>query len=59
MTDGIVETTVLISLTLVVIMDELVSIDDTVVVVVVDGIVVILCVETLRDVYVFDERVAG
>jgi hypothetical protein len=40
-------------------MDELVSIDVTVVVVVVDGIVVILCVETLRDVYVFDERIAG
>jgi hypothetical protein len=59
MTDGIVETIVLISLTLVVIMDELVSIDVTVVVVVVDGIVVILCVETLRDVYVFDERIAG
>ena len=52
MPNGIVETTVLMSLAIVVIIGELVSIDDAVVVVV----VAIFCVETPRDVNTFDER---
>ncbi len=53
MANEIVETTVLMSLTMVVIIGELVSIDDTVVV------VVIFCVETPRDVNTFVERLVG